>query len=684
MLFERRSRHDRAILPELREFLGGASRRWLAAGMRLIYTEPLKTRRNTNSAVLRVIRSLSRFLSGETINSAVCYVKLAGGASNAWPRDVLCGSARLFTGYSRFSPPIVRVSPRLEFRLFAGPIFNREFITSPRQLKHYVIRAGYVAGMFVLMYTTSQATFGWKPAQTVGEVARFGGLLFQIFSLVQLVLVLFFARLFSAGNVAQEKDRQTLILLLMTELKDRELVLGKLFSSLLLVGVLLAASIPVFALTYAFGGVSLKQIGASLAICAATALASGSWGALVALWREKTFQTLAVSVLGTVLFIGAVEAGAIFAGRAAGYWIGLLNPFRAMMQVLDPLGPSGGAFPTANIVALLVLAAVLNGIAIFRLRLWNPSRTLYVPPSEADIDTATGKGKVRDVWANPVIWREMRTKAYGRKVFAINAAYFAIFAAAMAFVFRQPVSDGTLVLGMISPSGFAFVALGLIGLLLINAQAVTSLTTERDLKTLELLLVTNITAKEFIYGKLGGIFYNTKEIILPPLIMAVYFAATGVLTVENMIYLVVGYLCLAAFSAMLGLHAGITYDSSRTAIANSLGTMFFLFLGIFICLMLIIESRSSFLLQLPSFLVFILGGSLGLWGSLTHKNPSPALTISALVLPFLTFYAITGFLLDNTLGVLVAVAVTYGFTTLAMLVPAVSEFDVALGRSTMD
>ncbi len=243
--------------------------------------------------------------------------------------------------------------------MLAGPIFNREAITSPRQLKHYVMRAGYVAGMFVLMYTTSQATFGWQSAQTVGEVARFGGLLFQIFSLVQLVLVLFFALLFSAGNVAQEKDRQTLILLLMTDLKNRELVLGKLFSSLLLVVVLLAVSVPVFALTYAFGGVSLAQIGASLAICTVTALASGSWGALVALWREKTFQTLAVSVLGTVLFIGAVEAGALFTGPVAGYWIGLLNPFRAMMQVLNPLGPSGDVFPLANI-----LGAVGSGCGV--------------------------------------------------------------------------------------------------------------------------------------------------------------------------------------------------------------------------------------------------------------------------------------------------------------------------------
>ena len=40
-------------------------------------------------------------------------------------------------------------------------------------------------------------------------------------------------------------------------------------------------------------------------------------------------------------------------------------------------------------------------------------------------------------------------------------------------------------------------------LMLINAQAVTAFTSERDGKTLELLLMTDVTAKEFIYGKLG-------------------------------------------------------------------------------------------------------------------------------------------------------------------------------------
>jgi hypothetical protein len=143
-------------------------------------------------------------------------------------------------------------------------------------------------------------------------------------------------------------------------------------------------------------------------------------------------------------------------------------------------------------------------------------------------------------------------------------------------------------------------------------------------------------------------------------------------------------LLLTVFATMLGLHAGLSFDNSRSAIANSLGTMFFLFLGVFICLVLIVEARTSFASQLLSFLVFILGGSMGLMVSLTHKNPSPALTTSAFILPFFTFYSIVGFLLGNTLGIWLVVSMAYGFTTAAMLVPAVSEFDVALGRTTVE
>ena len=94
--------------------------------------------------------------------------------------------------------------------MFAGPLFSREALTLPRQLRHYLLRSGYVAALFILMYTAGQVAFGWQQIRNIGDVSRFGSLVFQIFSLLQLSLVLFFALLFAAGRVAQEKDGRTL------------------------------------------------------------------------------------------------------------------------------------------------------------------------------------------------------------------------------------------------------------------------------------------------------------------------------------------------------------------------------------------------------------------------------------------------------------------------------------------
>ncbi|NOX55174.1 MAG: ABC transporter permease, partial [Planctomycetes bacterium] len=361
----------------------------------------------------------------------------------------------------------------------------------------------------------------------------------------------------------------------------------------------------------------------------------------------------------------------------------------AMLAILAPLSGSGGAAHFAQtalgcVAVLLAIGAALNAVAIARLRVWNPSQAVHEAPKETDSETdAVQRARARHIWNNPIIWREICTRAYGRRVFFIKLAYYVLALGVVAYLMRS-AGAGELVLGMISPVGFAIVLLSLLSLTLINAQAVTALTSERDGRTLELLLATNITAKEFIYGKLGGTFYNTKELIAIPLLLAAYYAWQGTFSWESFVYIVLGFAVLVVFAAMLGLHSGLSFDSSRSAIGNSLGTLFFLFVGIFVFMMLLVEARSSFFIQFQSFIVFIGVGSIGLYASLTRKNPSAALTLSAGLLPFLTFYAITEFLLQGTLGVCLAIACAYGFATLAMLVPAVSEFDVALGRTTLD
>jgi len=59
-----------------------------------------------------------------------------------------------------------------------------------------------------------------------------------------------------------------------------------------------------------------------------------------------------------------------------------------------------------------------------------------------------------------------------------------------------------------------------------------------------------------------------------------------------------------------------------------------------------------------------------------------AIGVAATICPIATFYAITSFLLQFPLAVFLVTVATYGFTAIAMLVPAISEFDVATGRTT--
>lgn len=578
--------------------------------------------------------------------------------------------------------------------MLSNPIFTREALTSPRQLRHYLIRSGYVAAVFILIFTAGQTILGTQQIQTttIGEFARLGNLIFQMIAFLQLLLVLFFTLLFSAGSIAQEKDRGTLILLLMTELKDRELVSGKIQSSLLIVYVLLAASIPVCVFLYMLGGIELSQIIWMEFLCLMTVFATGSWAGLVAFWREKTFQTLAISVLGMVAFLGVVELIASFISVQSGVrpWITGLNPFRSLYEILNPLSQSTGlqavtvsAWP--SLISLFVLGMALKAYTILRLRVWNPSRSVYQSTTKKEKEAVITKEKTRQIWSNPVVWREIMTKAYGRKAFVIKLAYFLLAAFTLwSASTSDAVSEGTLYLGVIPPQGLAFAGIAWLSLVLANTQAVTSITSEKDSKTLELLLVTDISAKEFVLGKLGGIFYNTKELILIPILILLYLISQDVFSTEGFVCALVGFLSLIIFAVILGLHMGLTYDNSRSAIGASLGTMFFLFIGIGIFMILLVQARSSFALQLQSFLVFIVVGSAALHSALTHRNPSRALAISAWLLPFLTFYAITSFLLGGTLGVLITILFAYGLPVLAMYIPAVSEFDVALGKTTFD
>jgi len=128
----------------------------------------------------------------------------------------------------------------------------------------------------------------------------------------------------------------------------------------------------------------------------------------------------------------------------------------------------------------------------------------------------------------------------------------------------------------------------------------------------------------------------------------------------------------------------MTYANSSAAVATSLGTVFFLLVGVAVCMRIMMAFSGSFHAQFLPFFAFMVFGGAGLYAVLGVRNPSPAIGAASFLCPFATFYAITSYLLDATLGVFLVTVAAYGFTTAAMLVPAICEFDVATGRTTIE
>jgi len=589
-----------------------------------------------------------------------------------------------------------------------GPIFQREYATLPRRPRHFVARLAFLAMVFAIICTTWLLLAGIQPVQNAGDLARFGVLIFQLIAPFQLIVLLFVAALAGVSAVSFEKDRQTLTLLLMTSLSNSEVVLGKIGAGLLSSLNAFIATAPVVFLLPLLGGVSVQQAFGCLLLTGSTLVLCCVLGATIAFWREKTFQAIAVTTLLIALWIAFGEAVAF--GAVPGIsprFAPLISPLRAVWDLAQPI-PSARWFVGLGVLGNAILPSVVfstvaAGLTLFSirmLRVWNPSRERRPVATEyetSDAEMSANPGQANSVkvwksrepramWNNPVLWREVKTWAYGRKILFIRIAYlllagligFGLIRTLPSSEAGATVSSGNYGDALVSNSVALFAPLMVFSLILINALAVNSITNERDAGALDLLLVTEITPWSFVLGKIAGVLYATKEMVLVPIVLAATYWWFGGLSAENLVFLVLSLLVMDVFVAMLGIHCGMIYSQSRSAIGTSLGTVFFLFLGVAMCMLIMLMFRGSFGRQLAPFLFIILGGGTGLYMALGNMNPSPAITLTSFLLPFLTFFAITSFILRNQeLTVFSTVTLSYGFATAAMLIPAISEFQFA-------
>ncbi len=147
---------------------------------------------------------------------------------------------------------------------FLGPVLLYDLICLARRPRYLVLRALFPVALLVILYLAyrgiSQSGPTWGRPAKVPDMADLAGIFFTWFMGSQFALALLLTPAYTAGCIAEEKDRRRVDFLFATDLEDQEIVLGKLIARVANLLVLLMAGLPVLAFVQFWGGVDPELV----------------------------------------------------------------------------------------------------------------------------------------------------------------------------------------------------------------------------------------------------------------------------------------------------------------------------------------------------------------------------------------------------------------------------------------
>lgn len=184
-----------------------------------------------------------------------------------------------------------------------NPVYQKELKTSVRGMRTAVILLGYNGILALFGLFAFYVTFEYD--------SRFGGIvdyasilrIYAIITAAEFGLVLFTVPALTAASISGEREKQTLEILLTTRLTPFQIILGKLASSISMIILLALSSLPVLAIVFTIGGVTLRDFMFFMLLIIVTALFAGSIGMFFSTLFKKT-TSATVSTYGVLLMLG--------------------------------------------------------------------------------------------------------------------------------------------------------------------------------------------------------------------------------------------------------------------------------------------------------------------------------------------------------------------------------------------
>lgn len=170
---------------------------------------------------------------------------------------------------------------------------------------YLILLAGFAWMVELLMERSYVTGFGGNATLATAAI---GQGIFVSLLMLETLLVAFLAPMATAGAISLEREKQTLEMLAATPITSAAIVLGKLLSALIYVWLLIAASIPLTAVVFVFGGVAPDDLLHGYLVLIVTALGLGSFGLLCSSLVKRTQAASAITIFGVL----ALSMGTIF------------------------------------------------------------------------------------------------------------------------------------------------------------------------------------------------------------------------------------------------------------------------------------------------------------------------------------------------------------------------------------
>lgn len=371
------------------------------------------------------------------------------------------------------------------------PVIQRELAASARQPATYSSRT---AGAAVLLAVCTYVGLSHQSGAGLGTV------LFAQLHITLLAAIWLFVPMLIADCISRERRDGTLSLLVLTALRPRDIVIAKGLAQSLRALTLCLAALPVLTIPFLMGGVSGRQVIASVTsalsslclVTGTTLLASSmckSWTRSVSL--AMTLSALCFWVVIQAFGFQALSAG-VFTTLFVGNGVGFAPPFATAAPMAALM------FPISSVAALLLLITIAARNVSHAAQEAPPSarmvaiqRRFFTPI----FFTGTLKRWLKwELYRNPIGWLEQRSWANRLVIWS----WFAIIVSVYSWLFsnldpfRRSFSPLQTLMAWLMAGSIAATASG-------------SFRRERETGVLELLLVAPLNEWLLVFGRLRGI-----------------------------------------------------------------------------------------------------------------------------------------------------------------------------------